>query len=671
MSRKSFTDSTGSNIEADGHTLVFLANSGTVMTNGLAVDLDTLTAPISDGSLKLVKDLTDDDKLTVPLLVDHWPSIDHQAGTVTKLWLDDTGLMASAKLSDVAEGQLVQQLAKDGALTNSFSITVDFATEPGRDGIIHDAELVEISVVYRGADSKAAFRSLNKRGMTMGKKNTVQVDMRDVEMCMKEFGLTSDEAKKLLDSIQQAMQAATDNISKAVAGATDPDDDNGSNDDSGDQGTPTPKGGDEPQPPQSSSDSRKKGAKGMPQLIFNMANNQVPGDSYSMAKTAGERKSYLDSPQAFNDYAKFIFAHPTEGLASDVTAGWSQFARKKLNEHASFGIDTDDVDKLIPTSVVQSIEDVFNTRGSGLWAMLNHTGLDVPPVLGANEVGLDGDNGRAHGYPVANYGSQKQEEKIKIQTRKLAIDYVYKYITLHKGDIRRTQNPGALLKYVLQELPNRIIQTIERAIVLNRAAVAANDWPDMAMFRSVLDDSLETQQAAGEGTIAGQQFASTRPVKDGESLIEAFRRASGTVKAAGQKVLITSSDTLADIQFSKDKNGDWLLPLGADPATAIGVNQIITPEWYFDRDKQNALGVIMVPSQYSVFGDDSIEAFTNFALRTNMQEYLQEVYTGGGLTTVRSACVVPPAQTTPASQQSEAPAQVNGQGEQNAQNGAN
>ena len=86
--------------------LVFLANSGKQMDNGLTVDLSTLEAPLIDGSKKLVSQLTDDDKLALPLLIDHSWSIEQQAGTITKLTVDEDGLEAVAKLATVQTGEL-------------------------------------------------------------------------------------------------------------------------------------------------------------------------------------------------------------------------------------------------------------------------------------------------------------------------------------------------------------------------------------------------------------------------------------------------------------------------------------------------------------------------------------------------------------------------------------
>lgn len=363
----------------------------------------------------------------------------------------------------------------------------------------------------------------------------------------------------------------------------------------------------------------------------------------TMAHVKSDRETYLDSPKAFDDFANYLWQHPTNAPAKDVMAGWNTFARKQLSEHATMGIDNDSVESLIPKSVVTTINDELNTRGSGLWGMFAHTGIDTPPKLGENEVSLDADDGRAHGYPVEKYGTEKQQERIAIRTRDFGVGMVYKYLQLNRGDIRRTGNPSELLRFALQDLPNRLIQTNERAAVLNKADPSANDWSDMGMFRSVIDDSNETKEAAGSRVIPGNEFALTRQAKAGESLVETFRRAAAMVKAAGAKVLITTDDIVSDIALSKDSNGNFLLPLGSDTAAAVSVSQIITPQWYLDRDREGTLGVIMVPSQYAIWGDSDSESFTNFKLSTNTNEFLEEIWTGGGLRTVKSAVVVKPA----------------------------
>lgn len=589
----------GGAAETEGHTLTFLANSGKKMSNGLTVDLTTLKAPLIDGTLKLVEELTESDRLTLPLLIDHEPSIEAQAGTITRLWTTDAGLMAEAKLSEVDNGERVRRLAADGCLTNSFSITVEFSKRPGKDGVIHNGELVEISVVYRGADPKAAFTSINKRNG----ENMDQTLMNKLARTVAEFKLTPDEAANLTSSVTDIMQNAVDDITEAVTDQTD-----------SQTASETA-----PEEPVQSSNKR-------PLVIINK-NNRTAKQS-GVASFSHSRETWLDSPDAMAAFERTLIDNDNKGVEA-FHKEWVDTVSRNMADTASFGVGASDVDKFIPAEAITTINDALNTRGSGLWNLFRKTGMDRL-TIGGNILGLS-EGTRAHGYPVASYGSKKKEQALSFVKRELTADYVYKYITLNKGDIRRTQKPGALLRYILSELPNYIIQTIERQVVLG-------GYDDMAHFRSIVTDAADKSS-----DWAGNKFALSYTLTEDTPLM-GFVKASHMVRAQGNKVLVCNADTVADLLLSANANGNTYIALGGDDtlARALGVSQIITPEWWTAEDDKRVAGVVMSASHYALVGDTSVESFTNFALQTNTNEYLQEIYAGGGLDAEKSAVVINP-----------------------------
>lgn len=589
----------GGAAETTGRTLTFLANSGKEMVNGCTVDLSTLKAPLIGGTLKLVDDLTESDRLTLPLLIDHEPSVEAQAGTITRLWRTDAGLMAEAKLSEVDNGERVRRLAADGCLTNSFSITVEFPERPGKDGIIHDGELVEISVVYRGADPKAAFTSINKRnGDTMDSNM-----MNKLAHTIAEFKLTPDEATNLTSSVTDIMQDAVEDITEAIDNQTD-----------GQMAQDTA-----PEEPVQSANKR-------PLIIVNKSNRAAKQSG--VASFSHSRETWLDSPDAMAAFERTLIDNDNKGVEA-FHKQWADTVAHNMADTASFGVGKADVDKFIPTEAITTISDALNTRGSGLWPLFRKTGMDRL-TIGGNILGLS-EATRAHGYPVASYGSKKKEQTPSFVKRELTADYTYKYITLNKGDIRRTQKPGALLRYILSELPNYIIQTIERQVVLG-------GYEDMAHFRSVTADAADKSSEW-----AGNRFALTYTLTEDAPLM-GFVKASHMVRAQGNKVLVCNADTVADLLLSADANGNSYIALGGDDtlARALGVSQIITPEWWTAEDDAKTSGVVMAASHYAFVGDTSVESFTNFALQTNTNEYLQEIYAGGGLDAEKSAVVIKP-----------------------------
>lgn len=570
-------------VSSDGHTLTFLANSGTRMTNGYTVDLATLQAPVNDGQLKLVTDLTDYDRLTLPLLLDHLPSITAQVGIIDRLWVDDDGLMAQARLSDNEQGRNVQQLASEGMLTNSFSITIDFDNDPDENGVIHNAELVEISVVYRGADSKAVFRSLNNiEGKIMELKNN----------------LTKDEAQSLIDQ-----------ITDAINGLTEENYDNT-----------------EPEEPVQSNEAEnsKEGtvANGRTNIIINSAG----GARQSLAKTSDPLKDWLKSEDATKAYEQALWKADNQGVNGFKAAWREELARHAYADNSS--IDETSVAKLVPTSVITEIEDALN-KASELWPLYRKLDVDSFTV-GAQLAGLTDDT-RAHGYKVANYGTAKKTQKFNLVERKLAADFVVKYAVLNKGDIRRTDKPGALVKYLLSEMPNYILHAIDRQIILG-------GYTDMDFFRSVQTDATDNSSE-----FAGKNFALSATEGARANLVLDVVGLAAKITAAGTKVLVMSPETKIDVITAADGIGRPLVGYGNDNLAAyLGVDKVITPDWWTDADDANTRAVIIVPEAYGVVGDTSISAFTNFALKTNEQEYLSEIFAGGALTKVKSAGVLKP-----------------------------
>lgn len=568
---------------SDGKMLTFLANSGTRMTNGYTVDLHTLQAPVNDGQLKLVTDLADSDHLTLPLLLDHMPSITAQVGIIEKLWLSDDGLMAQARLSDNERGKNVQQLASEGMLTNSFSITIDFDSDPDEKGVIHNAELVEISVVYRGADSKAVFRSLNNiEGKIMELKNN----------------LTKDEAQSLLDQITDAINGLTE---------TDDTDDG-------------------PETPDQSNDveNSKEGtvANGRTNIIINSAGTA----RQSLAKTSDPLKDWLKSEDATKAYEQALWRTDNQGVQGFKNAWREELARHAYADNSS--IDEASVTKLVPTSVITEIEDALN-KASELWPLYRKLDVDSFTV-GAQLAGLTDDT-RAHGYKVADYGTTKKTQKFNLVERKLAADFVVKYAVLNKGDIRRTDKPGALVKYLLAEMPNYILHAIDRQIILG-------GYTDMDFFRSVQTDAKDSSSE-----FAGKNFVLSATEGDRANLVLDVVGLAAKITATGTKVLVMSPETKVDVITAADGIGRPLVGYGNDNLAAyLGVDKVITPDWWTDADDANTRAVIIVPEAYGVVGDTSISAFTNFALKTNEQEYLSEIFAGGALTKVKSAGVLAP-----------------------------
>ena len=614
----------GATVEDDSRTITFLANSGKPMLDGYSVDLDSLNVTTRSGAVVKTNALEDPSDIDVPLLTDHMPSIMSQAGRVSELTRDDKGLHVKARLATTDAGNTVYTLAKEGMLGGSFSITILFPEEPGDDLVIHNALLTEISVVYKGNDPTAVFESSNKIGDKI----------MSVAELMKKFGLSEDQAKKIKDALTAAGSAVDDATDKT-------DDTDKTGDDSGKADDPDIVAQNETKEDEGKSENmaQHKASNGVNDKGTIVLVNQT-------VKNGGKKSSWLDSHDAVATYEQFLIDNPHGKNANDVfkmqlKRKWAGVVKNKLNDHAeSFDISPDDVDKLIPTPVITAIEDAYN-NASEIWPLFKKLGVDHFPV-GYNDVDLnqaDG-KGRGHGYPRSKYGTQKQAEDIKLKTRELGAQMVYKYIPIPEGFVRETGGKngkgGVMIDYVLSELPNRLMATNEYASLMGGYKDAAGEGgtDEFPKFLSVVDDAKDA---------TNNYFANTTTAVAADPVLKTIQIASGNVRAAGPRYLITNRKNLVDMMWSADSTGRPFMGIPAGSlADALGLSGIITPEWWGATEDAKAMGIVLVPSAYGITGDTSPSAYYDFVIDTNTNQYMTEMFIGGGLIKKDSASVILP-----------------------------
>jgi ATP-dependent Clp protease protease subunit len=323
-------------------------------------------------------------------------------------------------------------------------------------------------------------------------------------------------------------------------------------------------------------------------------------------------QDYLKSRASIEDYAK-ILVQNAGNTATEVKDAWSQHLVK-------MGITNPEI--LLPTALITSIEDAFE-QGGEIWNLVNKTGLSV---FRATRDTVTGENSRAAGYNREDEAT-KREELITLADRVIRPQFIYKYITLNKEDIKENRDTGALVSYVLTELPRRIVREVERAIVIGDGRVDGSDYK-IASFISLKDDAADTP-----GVFVAQYSPAVSETKY-ESLI----RSRALVKAEGAKYLVAKTDYLTDLLLEQGVNGGYLFQPGTNVAGVFGFAGVISPDW-LDEDTDND-AYIFVPSAYTTVGDNTIEAFTNFLLSTNKQEYLQEIYAGGAVTKLNAAVAI-------------------------------
>jgi len=338
-------------------------------------------------------------------------------------------------------------------------------------------------------------------------------------------------------------------------------------------------------------------------------------------------KSYLKTDEAMNAFADILAANPGEmgGSSSDaVRASWKSHLEVKA------GVTNPEI--FLPTPLIEAIQNAFEDGGE-IWNRVSKVGADVWNAAWDTEDDVNDNNGRARGYRRSE-AEEKAEQVLTFATRILRPQFVYKYITLNKEDIKEQRSTGALVTYILAELPQRIVREVERAIVLGDGRADSDDYKIQEGtprgFFPIVDDAT-----------AGNFFADVLEVTGDEAAAEMVALAVDEIRTPGEVVLIAKKGYATRARFAKDSNGDYLFPIGTRATDILGVNTIIEPDWFNDVNSPLYDAVVVVLSGYKVVGDTSIEGFQNFILKTNKQEYLQEIWAGGGLSQRKAAIAIP------------------------------
>ena len=144
--------------DAEGERRIqFVASSNQLDRHGERVDVASLRLPLKSGGEIRVSQIGENgvEGIDVPLMLNHSADIRDVIGSVRKAFYVDDELIFEAGFSKREIAQEILTLVEEGHLSNAFSITMsdfdyDYDTQ-----VISNAEVLEVSVVFRGANKEA------------------------------------------------------------------------------------------------------------------------------------------------------------------------------------------------------------------------------------------------------------------------------------------------------------------------------------------------------------------------------------------------------------------------------------------------------------------------------------------------------------------------------------
>lgn len=252
------------------------------------------------------------------------------------------------------------------------------------------------------------------------------------------------------------------------------------------------------------------------------------------------------------------------------------------------GINADNITAgdFLPGFILNEINDRFVGKRHRILELVDWTGLPMWKSLFETKE----DMGNVHVR-----GQQKTEQNLEFDPITIRPDFVYKYIKVDQIVLRESRDmDDVLYRYIIAELLDRLLQTIENLIVTGTAPFLKATEKTMAtgMMEAgyYMDDS--------EGAIA---------IMSKQKYYEIKNSLNTTTGNGGR--LATHDDVLA----------------------YLGVEEIVFNASAFTPTSGTWSGILfMSPRDYKMVGDRRPDQYEDFNLAYNQREFLMEMYVGGG-----------------------------------------
>lgn len=125
------------------------------------VDTGSLRLPLKGGGTVQARALTGNEELDIPFLVNHSWEVENVIGSAKSASMNQNGeLEMEFRLSSLQKAQDMYTLLSEGHLDNAFSIT--FHDYDQHEDKMFDAEVLEVSLVWRGSNKDARLLAVSK-----------------------------------------------------------------------------------------------------------------------------------------------------------------------------------------------------------------------------------------------------------------------------------------------------------------------------------------------------------------------------------------------------------------------------------------------------------------------------------------------------------------------------
>lgn len=568
--------------------IVFVASSNNEDRHYEHVDVASLRLPLKGGGDITVSAIPEEgisEVIDIPLMLNHSGDVRDVIGSIRAAYFSNNELTFEAGISKREIAQDMLTLLEEGHLSNAFSITMidydyNFDSET-----ISKAEVIEVSLVYRGSNKEArllAIKSLLGDKMPKFKQND---NFGDANGDGKDHTVAPEapevETPETAESPETADEAPTDEPET-------PETPESSEEEVADE----PEGEAPQETPETNTNPEEE----------ETMNKQIAKDGI-MPKATPTQSSvsagYLSTKAALVDFKNIVLKNH-RGSNDQIMREWGEHLKSK-------GVTGD---AIMPSE----IENIF------FKAWIDNDGI----LSTFRQVGARSGSVNAFTTEDTALGHKKGEKKkgqtLKNIRRDIRAKAIYKRLDIDLQDLF-DDTTGELLKFRVEELASRVANAIAVGVLIEAGSGNDATLEGTRGLYPVVADAKDSSNGFGS-------LVSTKVEADGK---DAYTIAVETIESVKgkNKILVVPEGFKKEIKLAKDQNGALLLPIGMKLEEVLEVKAIYEmPELNkFDSGKVKAIAY--ADQSIVLFGEKTATIRTDFDLDTNQDVMLVERYVGG------------------------------------------
>lgn len=562
--------------DAEGERRIqFVASSNQLDRHGERVDVASLRLPLKSGGEIRVSQIGENgvEGIDIPLMLNHSADIRDVIGSVRKAFYVDDELIFEAGFSKREIAQEILTLVEEGHLSNAFSITMsdfdyDYDTQ-----VISNAEVLEVSVVFRGANKEARLLAIKS---LLGGEQMEEAEKIDVV-----------EADKTEEAVEETIVEETEAEAEVVESS---DDEAKVAEEQADEGEETAEAVAEPEKVEEPAEELKEEKES--EMDKEIAKEAVVEKASPVQ--AVKSSDYLKSKEALVDFKNIVMKFH-RGSNEQIMKAWQENIKSK----AIAG------DAILPAR----IEQIFFKTWTDKAEILN-TFRTLGVRAGAVYAMKATSNGTAQAHTK---GTTKLDQEIEAVRRDLKGLGIYKKLPIDLQDLFDDET-GELLAFRVEELAGRVAH----AIVVGAIVGGYSDGTGRGLFsmKKDLDD-------AGTDDYAGAVATVIAKVESDTDIAKAIKT-TGAVKGA-RRILIVPEGWMTNARIA-------LIGMNypvADIAEFVGADEI------HELAELATTGYDMIAyarDSYVLAGERNATVRTDFDLAKNQDVMLVERYVGGSMT---------------------------------------